>query len=395
MPAERLFLNDSLLASFDARVLRVDDDAVILDRTAFYPEGGGQLADRGTLAIAGELHAIADVTLDDDGEVRHRLTRAPDGAIVGAAARGELDVRWRRERMSQHTGQHLLSAAFLERFGAETVSSRLGAETSTLDLGVPTLSDADVARAEDDVAAIVLDDAPVRVLYPTEDELARLPLRRAPKVTRDIRLVAIGDFDLSPCGGTHCTRTAQIGAVRVVASERYKGGVRLTFVTGAHAFADYRAKDGVLRELAKSFTCGALDVPRAVAKLRSDLDARMHAHGNARGELVALLAARAHAEHPVDASGTTRIAIVRPGDDLTALRALAGALARRPDVVAIVASPDEAGDLAVVVERGAAASFDAGAWLKKTATAHGGRGGGRPERAEGKLPPHVDLGAAH
>ena len=179
--------------------------------------------------------------------------------------------------------------------------------------------------------------------------------------------------------------------VRVVSSERYKGGVRLTFVTGWHALADYRAKDAVLRELAKGFTCGPLDVPKAVAKLRSDLEARMYAHGSARGELVSLLAARAHAENPIGPSGTTPIVLVRAGDDIGALRALAAALAKRPDVVAIVAALDPSGDLAIVVERGASATFDAGAWLKKTAATHGGRGGGRPERAEGRLPSALDL----
>ena len=390
MPTERLFLADSLLFEFDARVVAVQGSAVVLDRTAMYPEGGGQLADRGDLRWSGGKGQVIDVQIDDAGVVRHVLEEAPLGLAVGASLSGRVDERWRRERMSQHTGQHMLSAAVLEISRAETVSSRLGKEASTLDLSVEKLSDRELAQAEDAVNDAVLEDRTVRLLLPTPEELARLPLRRAPKVTENVRLVEIDGFDLSPCGGTHCVRTGQVGTLRITGTERYKGGTRVTFLTGWHALADYRAKDGALRELARGFSCGPLDVPANVGKLRTELETRMKDAGAARGELVALLSERILAAHPPDASGTTRIVVARSGADVGSARALAGALGRRPDVVAIVVAVASEGDSTVVVERGTSATFDAGGWLKGRLAELGGRGGGRPERAEGRLPAGVD-----
>jgi alanyl-tRNA synthetase len=294
--------------------------------------------------------------------------------------------------MSQHTGQHMLSRALLDVAGAETVSSRLGATASTIDLRGDRLTDADLARAEDLVNDAVLDDRPVHALFPTADELAKLPLRRDPKVDREVRVIQVEGFDFSPCGGTHCTRTGQVGPVRITGVERHKGGWRVTFLAGRRAILDHRAKDGVLAELARSFTCGPLDVGVAVAKLRADLKARADQLAAARGELVAQLAERALAARAPDPSGTTPIVVARVGDDVETLRALAARLAARPDVVALVASRERAGgDWLVVVERGAGASLDAGAWMKRVAAAHGGRGGGKAERAEGRLPAVVDF----
>jgi alanyl-tRNA synthetase len=389
VPTERLFLADSLLFAFDARVVAIDGASVVLDRTAMYPEGGGQLGDRGSLRWSGTSLRVVDAQIDDAGVIRHVLEQPPVGLGVGASVSGAVDERWRRERMSQHTGQHMLSAAVLEMARAETVSSRLGATASTLDLAIEKLSDRELAAAEDAVNDAVLEDRGVRILMPSPEELSTLPLRRAPKVTTNIRLVEIDGFDLSPCGGTHCVRTGQVGPLRITSTERYKGGTRVTFLTGWHALADYREKDGVLRDLARGFSCGPLDVPASVGKLRTEVETRMKDAGAARGELVALLAERILGEHPPDASGTTQVRVTRRDGDVGSLRALAGALARRPDVVAIVVGAPDEGDATVVVERGAAATFDAGGWLKARLSALGGRGGGRPERAEGRLPAGV------
>jgi alanyl-tRNA synthetase len=241
------------------------------------------------------------------------------------------------------------------------------------------------------VNGVVTDDVDVRALFPDEAELAKLPLRRPPKVATNIRVIQIGDFDFSPCGGTHCTKTGQIGIVRVAGVEKYKGGLRVTFHAGRRAIDDARRKEKVLEALARDFTCGVLDVGNAVAKLRGDLKARLDALSAARGELVELVSREVLRNSPPDASGTTRIFVARDKDDLATLRTLAGRLTAREDVVALcVAEDGESGDLSVVVQRGARASFDCGAWLKEVAAKHGGRGGGRPERAEGRLPRGVD-----
>jgi len=392
-PTEKLYWADPFAASFEASATASElagKRTLVLDRTLFYPESGGQLADVGTLVVAGREQRVTDVQVDDDGVIHHFLEpREGADEPVAGPAQGSIDVARRRDHMAQHTAQHALSRALVDVARAETVSSRLGASSCTIDVE-GALDERLLSRAEDLVNAVVTDDVVVRQLFPTAEELPTLPLRRAPKVDKGIRVIDIDGFDMSPCGGTHCTRTGQIGAVRVVGLERYKGGWRVTFHAGRRALDDARRKEAVLAELARDFTCGVLDVGQSVGKLRADLKARTDALSIARGELVELLADRILAAHPATpgAGGVQKIVVLREHDDQGMLRTLAGRLSTREDVVAFCAAPDEksAGDWSIVVQRGSKTAFDCGAWLKAAAAATGGRGGGRPERAEGRLP---------
>jgi alanyl-tRNA synthetase len=387
-PTDKLYWADPFAASFEASATPGElagKRTLVLDRTLFYPESGGQLADAGTLVVGGREQRVIDVQVDDDGVIHHFL-ESVEAELPTGPARGSIDVARRRDHMAQHTAQHALSRALVDVARAETVSSRLGATSCTIDVE-GALDERLLSRAEDLVNAIVTDDVVVRQLFPTAEELPKLPLRRAPKVDKGIRVIDIDGFDMSPCGGTHCTRTGQIGAVRVVGLERYKGGWRVTFHAGRRALDDARRKEAVLAELARDFTCGVLDVGQSVGKLRADLKARTDALSMARGELVELLADRILAARPAT-DGVQKIVVLREHDDQGMLRTLAGRLATRDDVVAFCAAPDDksAGDWSIVVQRGSKTGFDCGAWLKATAAATGGRGGGRPERAEGRLP---------
>jgi alanyl-tRNA synthetase len=391
MSTEKLYWTDPFAAEFEAE--RAERGAfggrpsIVLSRTLFYPEAGGQLADTGSLVIGGSSIAICDVQVDDDGTIHHLVEGDAIPESLEGSVRGRIDEARRRDHMAQHTAQHALSRALIDIARAETVSARLGSSACTIDTDKPGIADRDLYAAEDLVNSVVTSDVVVRQLFPTAEELAKLPLRRPPKVDANIRVIEIESFDFTPCGGTHCTRTGQIGVVRVVAIEKYKGGLRVTFHAGKRALEDARKKERVLADLARDFTCGLFDVPGAVAKLKGDLKARVDALSAARGELVELIADRVLAAHPPDPSGTTRIVVMRPKDDVTMLRALAGRIAARPDVVVLCASPTDPPEeeLAVIVQRGEKASFDCGAWLKAKAAAAGGRGGGRPERAEGRL----------
>jgi alanyl-tRNA synthetase len=396
MATEKLYWADPFATSFDGTAHAGDlggKPSVVLDRTLFYPESGGQLADVGTLAVAGRTLRVVDVQVADDGTIHHFVDGSVEG-LADAPASGTIEIARRRDHMAQHTGQHALSRALVDVARAETVSSRLGANACTIDVE-GALAERDVARAEDLVNAVIMDDVAVRQLFPTPEELPKLPLRRAPKVDRGVRVIDIEGFDMSPCGGTHCTRTGQIGVVRVVGLEKYKGGWRVTFHAGRRALDDARKKEAVLAELAREFTCGMLDVAQSVGKLRAELKTRTDALAATRGELVELLADRILAQHP-PGGGTTRVVVVREHGDLGMLRTLAGRLAAREDVVALCAAPDErdGGEYGVVLQRGSKADFDCAAWLKQEAAACGGRGGGRPERAEGRLPRASLLAAA-
>ncbi len=385
--ASRLYYDDSLLLAFDAHVTAHASfggrPSVLLDQTAFYPESGGQMADRGRIGDS----VVVDVQADDDGAVHHIVEgELPD---AGATLPARIDAARRRTHMALHTGQHILSRALLDVAHAETVSSRLGETTCTLDVDAATLSESEVARAEDLANAIVDSDVRVRAWFPDPGELAGLSLRRAPKVEREIRVVQIGDFDVSPCGGTHCLGSAQVGLVRISGVERYKGGTRLVFSAGRRARAELAHEAGVLRGLGRDFTCGPADVPAAVDKLRRQLAEARESLGLVRARL---------ADHAADAllaeaarSGERRLVAQIDGAPAELLRAVATRLCDAlPDAVALLAGGTAEGT-PVLAARGAHSDFDCGAFVKQLATASGGRGGGRPERAEGRLPPGVDF----
>ena len=385
-PTVRLYHDDSLLLDFTATVVGHGAlggaPSVLLDRSAFYPESGGQMADRGRLGGA----AIADVQVDDDGQVHHLLE---GGALldVGASVDGAVERGRRRVHMALHTGQHMLSRALTDIAFAATVSSRLGETTCTIDVDRETLDERLVAEAEALVNSVVDDDAPIRAFFPTPGELATLPLRRAPKVTENIRVIVIGDLDVSPCGGTHCTRTAQVGLVRVLGIERYKGKARVTFSAGPRARRELWDEASVLRDLGKAFTCGPRDVPTAVEKLRRELGSARESLGHARGRLADAAAAElaaAAANHPEH-----RAVAVLDDVDVEILRRIAGRITALPDATAFLASRGEGG-LSVVISRGSSSRVDCGATLKRLAAAAKGRGGGRPEHAEGRLPADAD-----
>ncbi|HEX8909249.1 MAG TPA: alanyl-tRNA editing protein, partial [Anaeromyxobacteraceae bacterium] len=225
---DRLYLDDPYLVRFEADVLAErrlgDRPAVVLSRTAFYPEGGGQPADHGALGGA----RVVDVQ-EVEGEILHALEGAPPRGRVAA----EIDWPRRFDHMQQHHGQHLLSAAFEQGLGARTVSFHLGAETCTIDLDLSPdrLRPAALAGVERAANDLVWRDLPVTVAERSPEELARLQLRKEP--TKGSRVVTVGDgIDHSPCGGTHPRRTGEVGAIAVLGAERWGGGARVEFACG-------------------------------------------------------------------------------------------------------------------------------------------------------------------
>jgi alanyl-tRNA synthetase len=244
------------------------------------------------------------------------------------------------------------------------------------------------------VNAVIRSDVVVRSHFPSADELAKMPLRRAPKVSDGIRVIEIDGFDFSPCGGTHVTRSGQIGQVRIVAIEKYKGGVRVTFHAGLRALSDARAKHAVLTAAAADLTCGVLDVPAAIGKLRADLKTTRTLLDGAREELAGLVAKAMRDALPPESERPSPIAgpVMRANDDVTALRVLAGKLSEDPRIVALAGGLDpQSGELVLVVQRGARGGLDCGAFVKAQAAQRNGRGGGKAERAEGRFPRGTSL----
>src|SRR6266540_316643 len=241
----RIYYTDPYCLEFDATVTAIapaaastaapaDGDSrwrVVLDRSAFYPTSGGQPFDTGTLGAA----RVLDVS-DDSGPVEH-ITDAP--LDVGQRVHGVIDAVRRRDHMQQHTGQHILSAAFDRLLNVRTESFHLGATSATIDLA-REVTPAEIARAEEAANAVIWEDRPVAVRFVSPEEAATLPLRKEPKKDGELRLVEITEWDLSACGGTHVARTGEVGIIAVKGWERFKGASRVEFVCGVRALATFR-----------------------------------------------------------------------------------------------------------------------------------------------------------
>lgn len=379
MSTRRLHYDDPLALSSRARVLSHDTQdgvhTVVLDQTPFYPESGGQLADRGVLRFDGHATRIDDAQLDDAGRVHHRIADGPvpdDGTELLA----EVDAMRRRSHMALHSGQHALSRALLDTLGAVTVSSRLGASACTLDVDRDGLRLDDVRRAESVVNRIIDEDRPIESRFVSEAELATLDLRKPPTVSDQVRVVTIEGFDTTPCGGTHATHTAQIGLLRVSGVERYKGGTRITFEAGPRARAKLTEDAERLRRSARELGCAPAEVVSIIEGHKAKLDAAKRDAGTLRTQL-AQAWVRAL---PDDA----RIFETLEGADPALLKAIAKQAAIGERVLVLTTPLAEGSHLLVAC--GPDSGEDAGRLLRALAAPHGGRGGGRSSLAEGRLP---------
>src|SRR5436190_18700887 len=224
MTTERLYFADPYLTRFSARVVareqRNQRPAVALDQSAFYPEGGGQPADAGTLGGA----AVLDVQIED-GVIWHMLDQALDADTVQGA------INWERrfDHMQQHHGQHLLSAAFERLYGLRTVSFHLGSAASTIDLAATELTPTQAAAAEELTNQVIWEDRPILARFVSAEERAQLPLRKPPSVAGPVRVVSVPDFDHSACGGTHPRATGGVGLLDLRRWERRGDVMRVEF----------------------------------------------------------------------------------------------------------------------------------------------------------------------
>jgi len=395
MCTDLLYYRDPSMLSFEALVIEhtrhKGRPSVILDESAFYPESGGQLADHGRI----DGTRVIDVQLDE----RYRLHHVIEGPIpdLGAVVHGEIDRARRRLHMAIHTGQHILSQAVLQTASAATVSSRLGASECTVDLRSERLDESNLNEAEELANAVIEDDLEIRARFVDPEELETLTLRRSVKVEGDVRVVEIGDFDCTPCGGTHCTRTSQVGLVSVRSMERYKGLWRVTFDSGRRARAHLAKQQELLKGLARELSCSPEKVRDALSKLQREkatLKDRLHLASELLVERLApsLLTGAEDLDGDEDLDGARAIVASFPGAVADLLRTFSRRLCGEPGVVCFLAGTGD-DHTQVLVARAEDAAYDCGAFLKRAAAVTGGRGGGRPNHAEGRLPAGLDWSA--
>jgi alanyl-tRNA synthetase len=261
----KLFFRDPYIKSFTAKVVtqRIDENGnyyIVLDQTAFYPTGGGQPHDVGTIENIKVLN-VEEV----EGEVRHYLENEMND--VNAAVNGVIDWERRFDHMQQHAGQHILSAAFEQLFGYKTVGFHLGNETLTIDLETENLLESEALRVEELANQIIIENWPIETKWVTEEELVHYNLRKETKVKEDIRLVIIPNFDYNGCGGTHPKATGEVQTIKILDWERQKKKTRVQFVCGNRVMKQLRQKNKVLQELTKLLNAPEKDMQQAVMRL--------------------------------------------------------------------------------------------------------------------------------
>jgi alanyl-tRNA synthetase len=378
---ERLYYRDAALREFTARVVgqRATErgPAIRLDRTAFYPTSGGQPHDTGALAGA----RVLDVWDDEAGEVWHLVERLPDGTDV----HGAIDWERRFDHMQQHSGQHLLSAGFMRLLHAPTVSFHLGTESSHIDLDTMALSWDDAFRVEADVNGVIWENRPVEIHFVDERNIHTVPLRRPPKVSGEIRVIWIRDYDAVACGGTHVDRTGAVGLLKIVRIERYKGGMRVGFLCGTRALTDYQRVLRGLQAVSADLSVHPDEVGDAIARLKGELKESRRALHLAEDRLMAIEAERLWME-TAEVGGARRVVAYLEDRTLDQARSIASHAVARPRTLVLLAVSDAKG-VRLVCARGAdLPDMNAAAILQRAASRLGGRGGGAADQAQGGTP---------
>jgi alanyl-tRNA synthetase len=390
---EKLYLNDPYTTSFRARVVEWNEDegdrvSVVLDRTCFYPESGGQTADTGAI---GPLNVV-DVEEGVGALVRHLVDTSGAAAALEVGGEVECRVDWPRrfDHMQQHTGQHVLSRAFIQTAGLRTVSFHLGEDACTIDLEGAGFNADVVRRAEDLSNSIVVDNRPVVIETVPASDLERRgdrELRRAlPEGVREARLVEVKEFDVIPCCGTHVRTTGELGMIKILKSEKAKGVRRVHFMVGQRALQDYRNKHDIVQSLGGRLTTSADDIEAKVEKLitdgqRTKKDVKRLSQSLAVHETKLLLG-------EAEVTSDTRF-VVRyfpdHGDEF--LRMVSTVLKKERRTVVVIGAASGA----VICSASEGLSVDFSALAVEPAKAAGGSGGGKGAYAQLKLPDSADV----
>lgn len=259
---EKMYNNNPYLKEWEAEILDIKEEEdkylILLDRTAFYPEGGGQPSDRGYIDDVQVLHVF-----EEGKDIFHVVSKKPENNKVKC----KLDFKRRYDLMQQHTGQHLLSAVLYNDYNADTSSFHLGEDYISVDISMPEMSEVLIRTVEEKANNFIYDNLEVKAYIVDKSELEKLPLRKVPKVEEDIRIVEIDKIDYSPCCGTHVKNTGELGIIKIVKTEKYKGATRVYFKCGRRAFEDYQRKQSIVTELGRLL---AVDQDNLIGKVEAN-----------------------------------------------------------------------------------------------------------------------------
>jgi alanyl-tRNA synthetase len=418
---KRLYYDSSEIHEFDSVVEEVapasstqSRPAVILRETAFYPTSGGQVHDTGSLTVGGQDESgarlrVTEVAETEDGRIVHYLEGPVGLPVAGAAVHGSIDAERRRDHMQQHSGQHVLSAAFLELYQIPTVSFHMGKSDDycSIDLAAPSVTLQQIAGAERRANQIVFENRPVQIRYVSRAEAEKLGLRKMPPAERDeLRLIEIADFDLSACGGTHVGASGQIGSILLRKSEKVRQGTRVEFVCGGRAVRMARRDYTTLSEAAALFSAQLWDVPEQIRKGLEESKSLRKQKDDALAELAELMAladlhsqpetngrkivVRTFADRDINFAKLFAQKVTRTGTPAIALVASA---VDPPGLVFAQTPAQTPAQTASQAHAQSGQTADMGALLKQVLSSVGGRGGGSRDFAQGGVPagPNINL----
>lgn len=310
---EKLYYSDGHLSRFTARVTSCEKEdgawAVKLDRSAFFPGGGGQEADEGVLS---DMKLLG---LREEGEDIVHLTPAP--LEPGALVEGRIDWPLRFSRMQGHSGEHILSGTVHRLFGYDNVGFHMGEEAITIDFS-GELSREDLSRAELEANRAIWRDVPVRTLLPTPGELAAMDYRSKKELTGQVRIVEIEGVDLCACCAPHVSHSGEVGLLKIIDSMRHRGGTRLTLLCGEAALLDYEALHENNAAVSAALSAKRLETGGAIARVMAEQEERRAELTKLKRELLQLKAA---ALRPTEGS----ICIFESDIDMITLRELVNA----------------------------------------------------------------------
>jgi alanyl-tRNA synthetase len=392
---KRLYYNDTFLDEFEGTVDRVipgERPAVVLDQTAFYPTSGGQVFDRGRLVTNGADLLVEQVEEIENGEIVHYISPSDATKVQpGQKVRGFIDTLRRLDHMQQHSGQHVLSAAFVKLYDMQTVSFHMGEESCTIDLATDKLTDDHLKKAEALANRVVFENRPVQIRFVPLDEAKQMGLRKLPDVGKDeLRLIDINEFDLCACGGTHVQGTSQIGPIFVRKMEKVKQGFRVEFVAGDRALKTARRDYETLLQAAALYSGNIYEVPKLIAKSLDEIKSAQKTQHKLLEELAEFWAADLASNAP----GTANFHLVKQlfGDlDIVFVKLLAQKLSRFDKIIALLGTT--VGQPTLVLSRSADVDVDVSALLKEALASVGGRGGGTKDVAQGGVPDAAHLTA--
>ena len=373
---ERLYYDDAYLWEFDAVVTSVKNGKrpgeweVTLDRSAFYPTSGGQPFDTGLLSFGKVKAKVTDVEVDAAGDVIHTVDKE---IPAGTAVYGEIDGARRTDHMEQHGGEHMLAGAIWEKLGGTTIGLHLGQTESSIDVAMPEerthLTDEEITMLENTVNERIRMDAPIRCWFPEEEELKKLPLRKAPTVTEHVRIVAMGDFEMVACGGTHPASTGRIGLLKIISAIPAKGKIRVSFVCGGRAVSLFQTYMRYADKAGAALSSPVDRLSAAAAELKYRLsEAEKRANRLETREILAKME-----EAGEELNGVTLCVIALPETDGRAVTAAVSEYIRIKGRAVLLAAGER-----LTFARSADVKIDMNELIKRVA-----RGGGRPDMASG------------